>query len=136
MRFSSRLRKDLPAAGLVRPAGVFAVLVAAIAIAGCDTPGKKANPLAGGGGLAGQWISSDSVFTAEFRDGSFVSTANDTGETLSTGSYIVLSVNEVRLNWTGNLSRQQNTATCQRPSVDVLNCTDQAGRTFSLRKTS
>lgn len=133
MYFSNRWKNE-QAAGFLKPAGICAAFLAALAVAGCES-GKKADPLAGGGGLAGRWVSSDSVFTAEFRDGSFVSTANDTGETLSTGSYIVLSVNEIRLEWVGNLSKQQNVATCQRPSVDVLNCTDQAGRSFSLRKT-
>ena len=133
MRFSNRWNYG-QIAGLVKPAGICTVFLAALAVTGCQS-GKKADPLAGGGGLAGRWVSSDSVFTAEFRDGSFVSTANDTGETLSTGSYIVLSVNEVRLEWVGNLSKQRNVATCQRPSVDLLNCTDQASRSFSLRKT-
>lgn len=134
MRFSNRWRNRSPMTGFVKPAGLFAIFLAAVAVTGCET-GKKANPLAGGGGLAGRWVSADSVFSAEFRDGSFVSTANDTGETLSTGSYIVVSVSEVRLEWVGNLSQQRNVATCQRPSVDILNCTDQSGRAFSLRKT-
>ena len=134
MRFSRRWRSRPSATGLMRSAALFGAFLAAVAVSGCET-GKKANPLAGGGGLAGRWISADSVFSAEFQDGSFVSTANDTGETLSTGSYIVVSVNEVRLEWVGNLSQQRNVATCQRPSVDILNCTDQSGRAFSLRKT-
>lgn len=132
MRFSNRWNFR-QVAGIAKPAGLCVALLAVLAVAGCES-NKKANPLAGGGGLAGRWVSSDSVFTAEFRDGSFASTANDTGETLSTGTYIVVSTNEVRLDWIGNLSRQQNRASCQRPSVDVLNCTDQAGRTFSLQK--
>lgn len=135
MRFSNRLRDRAPMTGFLKPAALLGMFFAAVAVSGCDTPGKKANPLAGGGGLAGRWISADSVFSAEFRDGSFVSTANDTGEILSTGSYIVVSVNEIRLEWVGKLSQQRNEATCQRPSVDILNCTDQSGRAFSLRKT-
>ncbi|MCB1415465.1 MAG: hypothetical protein KDJ64_03530 [Nitratireductor sp.] len=135
MRFSNRGENGRSGAGIVRPAGLVAALLIVVAVSGCETQGKKANPLAGGGGLSGSWISSDSVFTAEFQDGSFTSRANDTGETLSTGNYIVVSANEVRLEWIGNLSRQQNVASCQRPSVDILNCTDQAGRAFSLRKT-
>ena len=134
MRFPGRWTNRPSVAGFMKPAALFGVFLAVAAVSGCET-GKKANPLAGGGGLAGRWISADSVFSAEFQDGSFVSTANDTGETLSTGSYIVVSVNEVRLEWVGNLSQQRNVATCQRPSVDILNCTDQSGRAFSLRKT-
>ncbi|MCB1386078.1 MAG: hypothetical protein KDJ80_09085 [Nitratireductor sp.] len=116
-----------------RKAIAAALAACALLAAGCAQKAKN-DPLAGGGGLTGRWVSSDNVFTAEFRDGAFSSVANDTGETLSTGNYIVVSTTEIKLDWYGTLSRQQNSATCQRPAVDQLNCADGAGRRFSLRK--
>ena len=109
------------------------VLVAGLALSACNKS-AKVDPLAGGGGLAGSWVSGDNVFTADLSAGQFVSRANDTGATLSEGRYYAVSASEVRLNWRGNLSKQDNSATCQRQGLDVMNCTDQAGRTFSLRK--
>lgn len=104
-------------------------------LSGCNTKPKN-DPLAGGGGLAGSWVSGDNVFTADLTDGQFVSRANDTGEVLSEGSYLVVSAEEVRLTWEGRLSRQSNSANCARPEVGILNCVDQAGRSFTLRKLS
>jgi len=108
-------------------------LAAALALASCAKD-EKIDPLAGGGGLAGTWASSDGVFIAELADGSFVSRANDTGEVLSEGNYVVSSATAVKLNWRGRLSGQDNSANCNRPGPDTLNCVDAAGRTFTLNK--
>jgi hypothetical protein len=113
--------------------GIVAVLL--IGLSACAKDGKI-DPLAGGGGLAGTWLSSDNVFTAEFVDGSFVSKANDTGEVLSEGSYVVSSVSEIKLSWRGRLSGQDNSANCSRPEANRLTCVDAAGRAFTLNKTS
>lgn len=117
----------LPFAALLFPAML-------TGLSGCSTNGKD-DPLAGGGGLAGRWVSGDNVFSAEMNDGSFTAIANDTGNILSQGSYIVLSASEVKLDWRGNVTGQENTAVCTRPDVGTLNCRDQAGKTFVLRKT-
>lgn len=111
-----------------------AVLVILGLLAGCQSKDAKIDPLAGGGGLTGKWVSSDNVFTAQLANGSFVSTANDTGEILSQGQYVVKSAKEVQLTWEGRVSRQSNIANCQRDGEAVLNCTDKDGRTFTLRK--
>lgn len=107
--------------------------VAVLGISACDKA-EKIDPLAGGGGLNGQWRSGDNVFIADFSDGAFVSRATDTGEILANGRYIVVSTTEVRLEWSGRLSQQNNTAVCNRQGLDNLNCTDQEGRSFSLAK--
>lgn len=109
---------------------------AALMLSACQSKDAKVDPLAGGGGLTGSWVSADNVFTAQMNNGRFISVANDTGETLSEGSYYVVSASEVQLNWTGKLSQQANSARCQREGEALMNCTDQAGRTFTLRKTS
>lgn len=111
------------------------IISLAAIVSGCNTQPKD-DPLAGGGGLVGNWVSGDNVFTAELDNGRFISRANDTGEVLSEGEYLVASAEEVRLTWEGRLSQQSNSATCQRPDVAILNCVDQAGRSFTLRKLS
>lgn len=110
------------------------VAVIVLGLAGCNSK-SKIDPEAGGGGLSGTWVSGDNVFSAEMRDGSFISRANDTGEVLSQGSYIVLSASQVKLNWVGNLSKQSNSADCQRSDAVNMSCTDQSGKNFTLRKT-
>lgn len=112
-----------------------AVLVAVVTISACAAKPKN-DPLAGGGGLKGNWASADGVFTAELSDGRFVSRANDTGEVLSQGSYVVSSVDAITLNWRSQARNEDSSANCTRQGVEVLNCTDQAGRTFTLRKVS
>lgn len=104
-------------------------------LAAC-TGTQKLDPLAGGGGLSGTWRSSDNIFTAHFENGAFRSIANDTGNTLSEGSYVVVSNQEIRLNWFGVISQANNSATCKRPNPVTLNCTDARGRSFTLVKTT
>lgn len=104
-------------------------------LASCAEKGKI-DPLAGGGGLSGSWVSGDNVFTAELRDGLFVSRANDTGEVLTQGTYIVASAESVTLQWRSSARNEDSRADCRRSDVNMLNCTDQAGRSFTLRKIS
>ena len=108
-------------------------VIATLALAGCNARDKE-DPLAGGGGLSGQWRSSDNVFTAQLQDGAFQATANDTGSLISEGSYVVLSTTEVRLSWRGTITGQENSAVCSRPDIGTLNCRDAAGKTFTLLK--
>ncbi len=119
---------------LVKP--VLAGLLAVGVLSSCQSKDAKIDPLAGGGGLTGSWVSGDNVFTAQLRNGKFTSTANDTGEVLSEGEYIVISAKVVELTWRGRLSQQFNSANCQRDGEAVLNCTDTAGKTFTLRKST
>ena len=112
--------------------GALALLLG-IALGGCNKS-VKIDPLAGGGGLTGNWVSSDNIFTAQLSDGSFMATANDNGALLSQGEYVVVSTTELRLSWTGSNTGSQNSAICHRPEVNLLNCTDLAGKSFTLRK--
>ncbi|MGB7335761.1 MAG: hypothetical protein WBD01_08230 [Salaquimonas sp.] len=115
---------------------LIAVILASSVLTACQNNKAKVDPLAGGGGLTGNWVSADNVFSAQLNNGQFISTANDTGETLSEGRYIVISASEIELSWTGRLSQQSNIAKCRRDGEGLLNCTDQQGKTFTLRKTS
>ncbi len=110
-------------------------VLACLMLVACNTP-PKVDPLAGGGGLSGSWVSTDGVFTAELSNGRFTSRANDTGEVLSQGSYVVASAEQVQLRWRSQARNEDSLANCTREGVEVLNCTDQAGRPFSLRKVS
>lgn len=110
------------------------IVLGALALTACQSKDAKIDPLAGGGGLTGKWVSADNVFTAQLDNGNFFSTANDTGAVLSEGTYIVISATEIKMNWVGKLSQQSNSANCQRQGVDVLTCTDLAGKSFTLRK--
>lgn len=100
--------------------------------AGCQT--AKINPTAGGGGLSGRWSPDNGGYMAEFQAGTFRTLANDTGNVISQGSYVVLSESQVQLKWTSNITGQENGADCTRPSVDLLNCTDAGGKPFTLRR--
>jgi len=85
--------------------------------------------------LNGNWASTDGVFTAQFRNGSFVATANDTGGVISEGEYVALASDRVNINWVGRVSGQPNNAQCVKPDPNRLDCTDSAGAKFSLQRT-
>lgn len=109
------------------------VLLAALTLAGCSlTKDEVAGPPL----LNGNWASTDGVYTAELRNGSFRALANDTGNVISQGNYVALSETNVRIEWVSNLSGSANKADCVKPSDNQLDCTDQGGRTFSLRRNS
>ena len=111
----------------------FAALGVLALLAGCQS--AKIDPMAGGGGLAGRWSPEGGGYAAIFDNGVFKTTANDTGNTISQGNYVVLSAEQVQLNWTSNITGQPNSAKCSRPSLNLLNCTDAGGKPFTLRRT-
>jgi len=109
------------------------VLLAAITLTGCSlTKDEKAGPPL----LNGNWASSDGVYVAELRNGDFQAVANDTGNIISSGNYVALSETNVRIEWVSAISGSANQANCVKPSVDQLDCTDQGGKKFSLRRNS
>lgn len=111
-----------------------AVIAAGVAISGCGRDGRI-NPTAGGGGLQGSWLPDGGGYTATFDNGRFLTTASDTGNIISQGGYFAVSESEVQLTWMSNITGLENTASCQRPQVDTLNCTDGGGKSFTLRRT-
>ena len=116
----------------MRKSAVAATLACAI-MAGC-AQGAKIDPRAGGGGIAGNWFPESGGYTARFDNGDFSTTASDTGNVISQGSYVAVSGSEVQLNWTSNITGLENSATCQRPDLSTLNCTDAGGKGFVLRR--
>ena len=113
----------------------YLVLAAATALAGC-AGGVKIDPTAGGGGLTGAWQPDGGGYTARFDNGSFSTIAADTGGLISQGSYIVQSESQVQLQWKSNITGLDNSAQCERPDPNVMECRDAGGRTFVLRRST
>ncbi len=116
---------------LHRASGV-ALVLAAMALSACQR--DKVNPTAGGGGLAGNWNPDTGGYSAQFDNGRFTTVASDTGNVISQGGYLVISEKQVDLSWTSNVTGTQNTASCARPDLNTLNCTDGGGKSFILRR--
>jgi len=108
-------------------------LVAVIALASCSLTKDE---IAGPPILNGNWASTDGVYVAELRNGNFRAVANDTGSVISTGNYVALSETSVRIEWVSEISGTANKASCVKPSDNQLDCTDQGGKRFSLRRNS
>jgi hypothetical protein len=104
-----------------------------LALAACGQP--KINPTAGGGGLTGTWVPQAGGYTASFDNGAFSTTASDTGNLISQGRYLAISENEVQLSWSSNITGLENSASCNRPNPDMLECVDAGGKSFVLRRT-
>ncbi len=111
---------------------VAAMVLATLAMTACQT--DKINPTAGGGGLSGDWRPDGGGYTAKFENGKFTTLALDTGNVISQGGYLAISETQVDLNWVSNITGTSNTATCARPDLNTLNCTDGGGKPFVLRR--
>ncbi len=103
-----------------------------VGISACQSNKEKAGPPL----LNGSWASSDGVYVAELRNGDFKAVANDTGGVISQGRYIAISEEKVKLEWYGVVSGKSNSAQCLKPSTEQLDCVDENGNKFSLRRTS
>ena len=101
------------------------------AVSACQSKKEVAGPPI----LNGSWASSDGVYVAEFRNGNFRAIANDTGGVISQGNYIALSESKIQLSWNGVVSGKSNSAECIKPSSNQLDCVDQNGIKFTLRRT-
>jgi hypothetical protein len=112
-------------------------LVAALAVgavvSSCQET-ARIDPSAGGGGLAGNWAPDGGGYAASFDNGVFRTMATDTGNVISEGSYVALSASQVELRWQSRITSLPNTAQCVRPDPNQLNCTDQSGKAFTLRR--
>ena len=116
-----------------RRLAVLCALMLPIIAGGCQQA-AKVNPTAGGGGLSGVWFPDGGGYTARFDNGAFTSIATDTSSVISQGSYVVISSGTIELTWQSNVTGLANSASCARPDIDRLECTDAAGRSFILRR--
>ena len=105
-----------------------AFLAAALAVASCQTA-----PPARTTGVDGSWVSADNVYTASLSRGRFEARANDTGGLISQGSYTHAG-GKVTINWFGIVSGKDNSAQCDLVGNGLLQCTDQLGNEFALRR--
>ncbi|MGI9351403.1 MAG: hypothetical protein ACR2O3_07555 [Rhizobiaceae bacterium] len=108
------------------------LFAAALGLSACN-PNKE---VAGPPILNGNWASSDGVYTAQFLNGSFRATANDTGGLISEGEYIALAEDRIQIKWSGLVSGRSNQAECIKPDANQLDCVDLNGNKFSLRRTN
>jgi hypothetical protein len=115
----------------MRMGAVVAIGILAL-VSGCES--AKINPTAGGGGITGNWLPESGGYTAVFDNGRFSTTATDTGNIISQGGYFAVSASHVQLRWTSNITGLENSADCNRPQANTLNCTDAGGKKFVLRR--
>lgn len=113
----------------------FVALSLAFALGGC-AQGVKIDPTAGGGGLTGTWQPDGGGYTARFDNGTFSTVAADTGGLISQGSYIVQSESQVQLQWKSNITGLDNSAQCNRPDPNSMECRDAGGKSFVLRRST
>jgi hypothetical protein len=116
-----------------RSLGIGIAVVMVLAMAGCQQSAQL-DPLAGGGGLTGNWAPDGGGYSAQFANGVFRTTATDTGNVISEGSYVAVSASQIELRWQSKITGQANLAQCARPDANVLNCTDSGGKPFVLRR--
>jgi len=106
------------------------VIIALAALAGCQSAGPK-GPAQAMGGVEGDWMSSDGVATSRFAAGTFTTTANDSGNKLAEGSYLV-SGTTVQITGTSVIRQSPISFNCLLVNPRQLNCTSSAGQQFSL----
>lgn len=117
--------------GCVMRRGVWAAALLSIAVVSSCQANKE---VAGPPILNGKWASSDGIYIAELNNGIFRAIANDTGGVISEGNYIALSDTRVKLNWYGVVSGKANSAECLKSTADQLDCVDENGNKFSLKR--
>ncbi|MEM8649546.1 MAG: hypothetical protein AAGF54_03355 [Pseudomonadota bacterium] len=105
-------------------------VIAVFALTACNSSKDVLGPPV----LNGNWASSDGVYVAEFNNGSFRAVANDTGAVISEGRYIALAENKVQIKWNGLVSGTTNEAECIKPEANQMDCVDQNGNRFTLRR--
>ncbi len=114
-----------------------ALVLAAAALSGCVIDGPP--PGGAGGNVAsrpafadGSWADASGVATATLTSGSFVSTANDTGNRLAEGSYVYTGSNSLSLNYFSLVRQSTIRANCILANASTLNCTNDGGQQFQL----
>jgi hypothetical protein len=82
--------------------------------------------------IEGEWLSTDGVATSRFYGGRFETIANDTGNTISEGSYGQRGENVYEITGQSLLRQAPISFNCMMISATQLNCTAAAGNQFSL----
>jgi len=118
--------------------GAAAVGLAA-ALAGCQAMGPppmrgpaSSPPMSQTMNIDGEWLSTDGVATSRFSGGRFETFANDTGNTISEGSYDRSDENVYQVTGQSLLRDAPISFNCLMITPTQLNCTAAAGNQFSL----
>lgn len=118
--------------------GAAAAGLAAV-LAGCQAMGPppmrspaSPPPMAQTMNIDGEWLSTDGVATSRFFGGRFETYANDTGNTISEGSYDRRGENVYQVNGQSLLRQAPISFNCLMITPTQLNCTAAAGNQFSL----
>ena len=106
-----------------------AFLLASLVLAGC----QMLQPVARGTRMDGQWASSDGIFVATFRGGSFTSVDARTSAVLAQGTYSVAG-DQVLMQWLSLTSKQQRSATCTFAGAASVRCNQAGGGSFELTR--
>jgi hypothetical protein len=85
--------------------------------------------------MDGRWASSDGIFVATFKGGSFTSLDARTSAVLAQGTYSVAG-DQVSMQWLSLTSKQQRSATCSFAGAATIRCDQAGGGNFELRRTA
>jgi hypothetical protein len=116
---------------------LLAPVLAAAALAGCQSGGTYAPRMSAAPrptGVEGQWLDSQGVAVSTFSGGSFVTTATDTGNKLSEGTYYYQDQRTVEIEMTSLIRQTRATVACSLVTTNQLNCTNSQGQRFTLTR--
>jgi phage gp45-like len=109
-------------------------LAAMLSLSACQTidfggPVAVAPPV---GAAEGQWVGTDGVAVSTFSNGTFSSSATDTGSKLAEGSYRYTDAQSVSITFKSLLRGTTVNANCAVVTSSQMNCTSSSGAQFSL----
>jgi len=115
-----------------------ALLAAVLFAGGCQTGGfyqaaPTPAPVPAASPLEGVWASTDGVFVANFSQGRFTSRFTATNEILAQGTYSMTG-SVISMQWISAATKQQRSATCNFASAEAVNCNQDGGGHFTLKR--
>jgi|GEM_PF-1466820 hypothetical protein len=120
----------------VRRSAACAALSSLLIISGCAGVSVPSGPATGGAGVEGQWTDAQGVALSTFSGGQFVSVATDTGNRLSEGTYRYRDRQNIEISMMSLIRQRQSLVNCAMVTASQLNCTNDQGQNFILRRTS
>jgi hypothetical protein len=108
-------------------------LAALAALAGCQMAAPRPTPVAvQPQGVEGTWVGTDGVAMSSFGNGTFVTTATDTGNRLAEGTYRYRDARTVEISMTSLIRQTTSAVNCALVTQAQLNCTSSTGQQFVL----
>ena len=111
------------------------VLLAAASLSACmSSPAPRQAPVAmQPQGVDGSWVDPNGIVSS-FQGGTFNTRSSDSNTLLASGTYASLSPTMVEINMTSLVRKTQSRVNCALVSPTQLNCTQDSGAQFSLRR--